>query len=67
MTNNQINETARTLGIKPCRAPVGSQVWECWAGRVQQAEMDNSTFRRSNDKKFSLRRDVMVIEANCYA
>jgi hypothetical protein len=39
MTNEAIVEAAARLCIKPTRAPVGSHVWECWADRVQQADM----------------------------
>lgn len=38
MTNAEIIEAAAKLGIKPTRAAVGSEVWQCWADRVREAQ-----------------------------
>lgn len=34
MTNVELNEMAVKLGIKPTRAAVGSEIFECWRDRV---------------------------------
>ena len=38
MTYAEIIAAAARLGIRETRAPVGSEVWQCWADRVRQAE-----------------------------
>lgn len=60
MTATEIATSADRLGIKLTRAPVGSEVWECWADQVKQADaydvqFDAEDWPRSHERFMELR------------
>lgn len=55
-----VEQLANELGIKQTRSPRDSQLWECWADRVLQADMH----RRRNEP---YNKKLMIRDANAYA
>lgn len=67
MTNEATTAAAERLGIKPTRAKPGTAIWQCWADRVQQADMyDDKTVDNLGAQR-RVRRDDYIAEANRYA
>ena len=74
MAHQTIIDAADRLGIKPTHAPVGSQVWEAWADRVEQAavqECEAEFFRNEGRHAMAVQVDLQmeatIAEANRYA
>jgi hypothetical protein len=74
MSPDQIIAAAARLGIKPTRATVGSELFECWADRVREAdshEIEASYFRNEGQDcmaiQVDLQMDAAIAEADRYA
>lgn len=79
MTNSEIIVTANKLGIKPTQATPGTEIWQCWADRVEQAAaVDADAWRKLWDCEYdemswddvatyNSASDQAIAEANRYA
>jgi hypothetical protein len=71
----EITKIAQALGIKLTNAEEGTEIYQCWADRVEEAKMhdDRATDAwdcrpDSGDGEIEARRrDIMCAEANRYA
>lgn len=64
---DQVESIATRLGIKQSRAPRLSQLWQCWADRVLEADMHDRRIATTSIPREMERRDVMIEAANAYA
>jgi hypothetical protein len=69
MTVDQVTKIAVALGIKPTKAPIGSEIWQCWADRVRQAEYALWDYKQGAVANPRLRDTARsaITEANRYA
>lgn len=67
---DQVETIATRLGIKQSNAPHLSQLWQCWADRVLEAEMHHHAFQDARTVEWRLarmrQRDTMIEAANAY-
>lgn len=66
---DQVESIATRLGIKHSRAARLSQLWQCWADRVLEADMHNRRLGEpgTNGNRLVKQRDAMIEAANAYA
>ena len=69
MDTQTLIETAKRLGIKVTRAKEGTQIFECWADRVEQADWLHRPLRFADCEMpaEAARRNAAIAAANAYA